>query len=193
MNVPRRRVLRLGGAAVFTGLVSSLAGSAFADIAGPAVTNLVAKRTRSIALHNLHTGESLNTEYWVNGAYVPEALTAVNKVMRDWRNNEIHEIDPKLVDALSLMRSWMDKSDAFQVISGFRSPVSNAKMHEASSGVAKNSLHMEGKAIDIRMPGCDLKNLHGAALKMRCGGVGFYPVSNFVHVDVGRVRTWQGA
>jgi uncharacterized protein YcbK (DUF882 family) len=193
MYLPRRRVLRLGGAAVLTGVVSSLVNPALADIASPAVTNLVQKRTRKIALHNLHTGVSLNTEYWAEGHYIPEALTAVNKVLRDWRNDEVHEISPKLVDMLSLMRSWMDKDDAFQVISGYRSPVTNAKMHAASDGVAKNSLHMKGMAIDIRMPGCDLKNLHGAALKMRCGGVGYYPVSNFVHMDVGRVRTWQGA
>src|SRR4051812_15775159 len=135
MNLPRRRVLRLGGAAVFTGLVSSVASPAFADLLTKN-TDLVTKKTRKIALHNLHTGESLDTVYWADGQYVPEALTAVNKVLRDWRNNEVHTIDPKLVDMLSLMRSWMDKTDAFQVISGYRSPVSNAKMHEASSGVA---------------------------------------------------------
>ena len=192
MILPRRRFLRLGGAAAFTGLVSAVATPALADVLTKS-TDLVTKKTRKIALHNLHTGESVNTEYWANGEYIPDALKAVNKVLRDWRNDQVHEIDPKLVDMLSLMRSWMDKDDAFQVISGYRSPASNSKMHEASAGVAKNSLHMQGKAIDIRMPGCDLKNLHGAALKMRCGGVGYYPVSNFVHMDTGRVRTWQGA
>jgi uncharacterized protein YcbK (DUF882 family) len=192
MILPRRRFLRLGGAAAFTGLVSAVATPALADVLTKS-TDLVTKKTRKIALHNLHTGESVYTEYWANGEYIPDALKAVNKVLRDWRNDQVHEIDPKLVDMLSLMRSWMDKDDAFQVISGYRSPASNSKMHEASAGVAKNSLHMQGKAIDIRMPGCDLKNLHGAALKMRCGGVGYYPVSNFVHMDTGRVRTWQGA
>ena len=185
MNLPRREFVRLGGAALFTGIAST--------IATPALAELVTARHRSIALQNLHTGEKLDVEYWANGKYIPQAMAAINKVMRDWRNGEVHEIDPKLIDSLSLMRNWLGRKEPFHVISGYRSPATNSKLSAASSGVAKNSLHTQGKAIDIRMPGCDLKNLHGTALKMRCGGVGFYPVSNFVHVDTGRVRTWSGA
>ena len=185
MELPRRRILRLGGAAVLTGLASS--------IASPALAELVTRRSRNLALQNLHTGETVNVDYWANGNYIPEALAEINKVMRDWRSGEIHAIEPRLLDSLSYMRNWMGRKDAFHVISGYRSPTSNAKMASASSGVAKKSLHMEGKAIDIRLPGCELSSLHKAALSMRCGGVGYYPVSNFVHLDVGRVRNWSGA
>jgi uncharacterized protein YcbK (DUF882 family) len=185
MELPRRRVLRLGGAALVSGLVSSLATPAFAEF--------VTRKSRTLGLESLHTGEKFHGEYWANGEYLPDALKEINHVLRDRRNGAVHEIDPKLLDSLSLMRSWMQRTDPYLVISGYRSPESNGKMAAASSGVAKNSLHMQGKAIDVRMQGCELKSLHSAALSMKCGGVGYYPVSDFVHMDTGRVRTWKGA
>jgi uncharacterized protein YcbK (DUF882 family) len=185
MELPRRRILRLGGAALVTGLVST--------VATPALAEFVTRRTRSLALESLHTGDTFSGEYWANGEYIPEALAQINHVLRDRRNNDVHEIDPKLLDSLSFMRNWMGRTDPYLVISGYRSPESNAKMAKASKGVATKSLHMVGKAIDIRMQGCQLKSLHNAALSMRCGGVGYYPKSDFVHMDTGRVRTWSGA
>jgi uncharacterized protein YcbK (DUF882 family) len=186
MELPRRSILRLGGGALFSGLVCSVGTPAFAE--------LIAAKPRTLSLESLHTGEKFNGEYWANGKYLPDALERINHVLRDRRNNKVHEIDPKLLDTLSLLRGQMGRAaDPYLVICGYRSAESNAKMAAASSGVAKNSLHVQGKAIDVRMPGCALKTLHGAALSMRCGGVGYYPRSDFVHIDTGRVRTWNGA
>src|SRR5690606_22191472 len=117
-------------------------------------------------------------------------LDAVNEVLRDHRTGEVHAIDPQLLDLLSGLAGKLEARPRFQVISGYRSPASNAKLHAKSSGVATRSLHMQGKAIDIRMGGVELANLRRAALGLRAGGVGYYPSSDFVHVDTGRVRQW---
>ncbi len=147
---------------------------------------------RKIALHNLHTGESLQAIYWEEGRYVPDAIAAVNKVLSDFRTGDQHMMDPGLIDLLSTLNKKVDAKTPFQVISGYRSPKTNAMLHGHSDGVATKSLHMQGMAMDIRVEGVALKHLHNAALDMGRGGVGYYPSSNFVHVDVGRVRKWQG-
>lgn len=148
---------------------------------------------RRLGFHNLHTDEALDVAYWEDGAYVPDALTAVNRVLRDFRTGEEHVISPKLLDLLSLLSGRLDSGERFQVISGYRSPQTNAALHARSGEVASGSLHMVGQAIDIRLPGVDLSRLHEAALDLAVGGVGYYPTSDFVHVDVGRVRRWAGA
>lgn len=150
---------------------------------------------RRIALHNLHTGESLKAVYWENGKYVPDAVAALNRVLRDFRTGDVHMIDPGLYDILDAVSGKVEKREAtFQIISGYRSPKTNAMLKRTGGGgVATHSLHMDGKAMDVRLNGVELKNLHKAALSLKKGGVGYYPVSNFVHVDVGRVRTWNGA
>ena len=148
---------------------------------------------RSVAFHNLHTGESLNAIYWDNGCYVPDALQAVNKVLRDYRSGDEHDMDPRLLDLLNTVHGKVDAKSPFQVISGYRSPKTNAIMHEHSHGVASGSLHMQGMAIDVRVEGVQLDHLHKAALDLGRGGVGLYPTSNFVHMDVGRVRRWYGS
>lgn len=148
---------------------------------------------RRVVLHNLHTGDRLDAVYWEKGAYVPDALAEAQKVLRDWRNGAEHFMDPKLFDVLHNISLKLETSAPFQIISGYRSPQTNAMLHARSSGVAAHSQHMVGKASDIRVDGIELKNLHKAALSLKAGGVGYYPVSNFVHVDVARVRTWQGA
>jgi uncharacterized protein YcbK (DUF882 family) len=153
---------------------------------------LLSAKPRQVDLHNLHTGESLSAVYWENGAYVPDALTEVNRVLRDYRTGDVHRIEPTLVDLLDRLSARTEVKGPFQVISGYRSPRTNAMLHERSDGVAKHSLHMEGMAIDIRHPDLQLASLHRAALEMSVGGVGYYPESNFVHVDVGPVRRWQG-
>ena len=147
---------------------------------------------RRLAFDNLHTGERLDVAYWENGAYLPDALEAVNHVLRDHRNNEVHVIEPRLLDLLTALSHRLEAGPNFEVISGYRSPQTNAMLHAQSSEVARGSLHMQGEAIDIRMHGLNLAYLHNAALDLDMGGVGYYPESDFVHVDVGRVRRWGG-
>ncbi len=177
-RIERRAFLRATGAAVLAGLSTP----AFADFAQ-------ADR-RALAFDNLHTGEKLAIDYWVEGAYVPEALGSINHVLRDFRNNEVHVIDPRLLDLLSVLHRQLGSTEAFQVISGYRSPATNAMLHAESSGVAAHSLHMQGMAIDIRLSDRPLDVLHATALGLNAGGVGYYPSLDFVHVDVGRIRRW---
>ena len=145
---------------------------------------------RSLRLYNTHTGESLRSVFWAEGQFIPDALKDINKLLRDHRNDQIAEMDPKLIVLLNDVSDKFGDNQVLHIISGYRSPESNAKLAAASNGVAKHSMHMEGKAIDIRMPGKDLAQLHKAAMSMKSGGVGYYPDSQFVHMDTGRVRYW---
>jgi uncharacterized protein YcbK (DUF882 family) len=185
-TVERRRLLRAGAGA----LAAALAAPAIsrADVMAPQ-----AAEVRRAALHNLHTGDSFNEVYFESGRYVPQALAEAMRVLRDWRNGEEHVMDPRLFDTLHLISAKLETDRPFQIISGYRSPATNAMLHARSSGVASNSQHTYGKAADVRIEGVDLSRLHEAALSLRAGGVGYYPVSNFVHVDVARVRQWTGS
>lgn len=145
---------------------------------------------RLLRLYNTHTGESLRSVFWAEGKFIPEALQDINKLLRDHRNNKIASIDPQLLTLLDQVSSKFGDQHVLHVISGYRSPESNAKLHANSQGVAKHSLHMDGKAIDIRIPGKELAQLHKAAIAVRGGGVGYYPESQFVHMDTGRIRYW---
>jgi uncharacterized protein YcbK (DUF882 family) len=162
-------------------------GAAVSFAAGPA---LAAAETRSVSLVSTHTGESLDISYFQAGSYLTPALQQVAKVLRDHRTGGIHAIDPALLDILHDLRVLADRDDAYQVISGYRSPETNQLLRSHSSGVASHSLHMDGMAIDVRLTGFPTKKLHELALSMKRGGVGFYPASDFVHVDTGRVRFW---
>ncbi|HET9805116.1 MAG TPA: DUF882 domain-containing protein [Candidatus Acidoferrum sp.] len=175
----RRHILAGMGAAVAAAGLPSLARAIPAESGG-----------RTLAFDNLHTGERATIEYWSNGIYVPDALQQVNFILRDFRNGEIHSIDPRLLDLLSHLHGTLDSAAPFEVISGYRSPATNAMLREASHGVASKSLHMQGQAIDIRLSDRSLADLHTAAVGLRLGGVGYYPGPDFVHVDVGRVRYW---
>ena len=179
----RRDALRLGGGALLAGLVVPATGWASTLGEGP----------RRAVLHNLHTGDKFNEVYFANGRYVPDALAEATRVMRDWRTGETHYIDPKLFDALAAINQRLETNRPFGIISGYRSNRTNAALHAKSKGVASNSQHTQGKAIDVRVEGLDLRNLHKAALDVSAGGVGFYPKSNFVHVDTARVRRWTGS
>jgi uncharacterized protein YcbK (DUF882 family) len=148
---------------------------------------------RSVAMDNLHTGEKLQAVYWEQGDYIPDVLDAVNEHLRDYRTGDVHPIDPHLLDLLDAVSTLTGCGAPFQVISGYRSPATNAMLRERSEEVAKKSFHMSGMAIDIRLPGVELAHLHAAALSLGLGGVGYYPDSNFVHMDVGPVREWRGA
>lgn len=145
---------------------------------------------RSLSLLNLHTGERLSATYFENGAYVSDALSALNHVLRDFRTGETHPMAPDLIDLVNSLQARLETRETVHVISGYRSPHTNAVLHERSDGVATHSLHMVGEAMDIRIPGVQLAHLRDAALGMQRGGVGYYPDSDFVHVDVGRVRRW---
>jgi len=145
---------------------------------------------RSLAFKNLHTGESLRTTFWAEGDYVNDELKAVNQVLRDHRSGDVHPMDPKLLDLLYALQQSVAVNGSFHVISGYRSPHTNQRLRSKSGGVAKKSLHMQGKAIDIRLPGCKLQHLRNAALELKAGGVGYYARSDFIHVDTGRVRRW---
>ncbi len=148
---------------------------------------------RTVALDNLHTGESMEAVYWADGDYIPDVLDAVNIQLRDFRSGDVHPIDPRLLDLLDAVNTLTGTQSKFQVISGYRSAATNAMLRERSEEVAKKSFHIQGMAIDVRLPDVDLYRLHEAGLSLGRGGVGFYPDSNFVHLDVGPVRTWSGA
>ena len=149
-----------------------------------------APATRALGLRHLHTGETLNVEYAVGGTYLPDALAAVNRLLRDFRTGDVHPIDPGLLDLLHQVAARLDTRKSFEVISGYRSPATNTALRRKSEGVAARSLHMVGQAIDIRVAGVTLSTLRAAALDLKGGGVGYYPASNFVHVDTGRLRQW---
>jgi len=145
---------------------------------------------RQLAFYHLHTGEKLSTTYWADGDYITQELQSLNHLLRDHRSGEIQSIDTNLLDLLYVLHQQVDKAGAYHIISGYRSPKTNAKLRQQSNGVAKKSLHMQGKAIDVRLPGVELKHLRKVALNLRVGGVGYYPKSDFVHLDTGRHRFW---
>jgi uncharacterized protein YcbK (DUF882 family) len=173
----RRRFLQLG-----LGLSTALIiPSAFAS---------QKQSDKTLALHNLHTGESINATYWAEGEYQLSELAAINRILRDHRTGDVMDMDHQLVNLLHLLHGTVDGRKPFDVISGYRSPLTNANLQKTSSGVAKKSFHMQGKAIDVALPGRDLAKLNSAALAMKAGGVGCYPKSGFIHVDTGPVRSW---
>ncbi len=145
---------------------------------------------KSLSFYNTHTQENLDICYYRQGHYRTKALTQINYILRDHRTNEIRPIDTRLLDLLHDISSGLQNRSPFHVISGYRSPASNAKLRSKCKKVAAFSLHMKGKAIDIRLPGCPTRRLREAALNLRRGGVGYYPRTNFAHVDIGRVRHW---
>jgi uncharacterized protein YcbK (DUF882 family) len=147
---------------------------------------------RRITLKNLHTPEVLDIVYRRRGQYLPEALAQIEVQLRDYRTGDRHPIDPPLLDTLYEVAQRAGVDPVFSVISGYRSPQTNAMLHERSSGVASHSLHMEGRAIDVRLAHVDCADLAAKALEMKRGGVGYYRASDFVHLDTGRFRTWRG-
>ena len=154
----------------------------------PALAKL--EGARSLTLFNLHTDERLRVAYWVDGRYDHGALSDLAHLLRDHRADERHPIDPGLLDQLHRLQQQVGPRREIQVISGYRSPSTNASLRQASNGVAKRSLHMQGRAIDIRVPQVETEELYRAAKALRGGGVGLYRKSRFVHLDTGRVRSW---
>jgi uncharacterized protein YcbK (DUF882 family) len=151
-----------------------------------------ASGVRQLAFDNLHTGEKVKVEYWAEGQYLQDALAQINHVLRDFRSGEVHPIAPQLLDLISMLQARLETTGPVSIISGYRSPATNVMLRgeREHSGVATKSLHMQGMAIDLRIAGRSLAAVRTAALAQRLGGVGYYPQSDFVHVDVGRVRSW---
>jgi uncharacterized protein YcbK (DUF882 family) len=145
---------------------------------------------KSISFYNTHTRESLKTVYWREGTYISKGLADINHILRDHRSGEVKPIDTRLLDLLHALQLKLGTQKPFHVISGYRSPETNAKLRKLGRGVARNSLHISGKAVDVRLPGCRLSSLRRAAMDLSGGGVGYYPRPKFVHLDIGRVRYW---
>lgn len=181
-RIDRRDVLKLG----MVGALASLM-PLFPSRNAYAMSNFASWR---ISFRNNHTGESFSGVYRVGDKYLPEAFDRMNYVLRDFRTNEVFPMDPRILDIVKVLQDRTKADGPVEVLSGYRSPRTNAMLNGASTGVAKNSFHMYGQAMDIRMPGHSTKRLRDTAKKLKAGGVGYYPRSNFVHVDTGKVRSW---
>ena len=184
----RRRLLKAGGA--FAGISAAALWGRSAR--GQDSTARRDPANRRIALLNLHTDERVEVDYFRDGAYVPESFSAIEVCLRDFRTGGRHAIDPHLMDHLVEVARAVGAEPKFSVISGYRSPQTNAMLHERSAGVAQHSLHMDGRAIDVRINGVDCSDLAARALDLKRGGVGYYRASDFVHLDTGAFRTWKG-
>ncbi len=184
MTWTRRRLLEAGGA--FAAMAAAGAR------ARPAASEGARADVKRVAMRNLHTGEKLDVEFFRGGDYVSDALTVIQVLLRDFRNDEQHVIDPRLMDYLYDVARRSGVDPVFSVISGYRSPRTNAQLRERSNGVAQRSLHLEGRAIDVRLAGIDCATLAGHARDLTRGGVGYYRKSDFVHLDTGAFRTWNG-
>ena len=188
-NVNRRDFIKSGllTAGVATaGLILPGTDAFAAALAQPSIS----KGGREISFVNSHTGERFSGEYWSAEKYLPDAFREIKSVMRDHRTNEIFPIDPRLIDILFVLQRKLGNRRGFEILSGYRSPKTNAILRRVSYGVAKKSLHMQGQAVDVRLPGTSLSGLRRAAMGLQAGGVGYYPSSEFVHIDTGRVRHW---
>ena len=156
----------------------------------PAIALPVAPYKRALACRNLRTGDKLDIVYWADGQYLPEASREIARVLRDGRTDQVHSIDHRLVDLMARLRGTLRSSEPIQVVCGYRSPETNAMLRATTEGVARNSLHMEGEAVDLRVIDRPLRYVHRVAVSLKAGGVGYYPHSDFVHIDVGPVRYW---
>lgn len=156
----------------------------------PSTASWAALETRSLGFRSTHTGETLTCTYWDSAGYRGEALADIDYLLRDHRTGDVALIDVGLLDLLHQIRWAMGSHEPFDVISGYRSAKTNEMLRRNGTGVDENSLHMSGRAIDIRLPDRQLADLRAAAVSFQAGGVGYYPNSNFLHVDVGRVQTW---
>jgi uncharacterized protein YcbK (DUF882 family) len=180
-GLSRRKFLSLGALTLLSGVVPSLCF---------AVTKNPKSRERYLSFYNPHTRESLSTVYRVDGRYLPSSLDDINYILRDHRSGEIKPINTRLLDLLYALKLRLRTKQSFHIISGYRSPKTNALLRAKNKGIAKNSFHILGKAADIYVPGYPLRKMRRAAMTLRAGGVGYYPRSKFVHVDVGPVRFW---
>ncbi|MBS1206639.1 MAG: hypothetical protein H6R25_3538 [Proteobacteria bacterium] len=175
----RRKLLALGGVALGAAMLPT---RAFATLSTP--------RPRILTLNNLNTGESIKAEFFDGRGYIQDELAKLNHFFRDYRANKIKTIDPQLFDHIFRLQVLLGTRKPVQLISGYRSVDTNNELRAHSRGVAKQSYHTKGQAMDFHIEGISLSNIRKAALSLRAGGVGYYPSSNFVHIDTGPVRHW---
>lgn len=166
------------------------AGVAVAGLGAAGAARASTRDTRSLSFVHTHTGERLSAVYFQNGEYAPASLERINYLLRDFRTGDLHTIAPPVLDILYDLQTLADRAEPFEVICGYRSPKTNAGLRQHTTGVAEHSLHLEGRAIDVRLPGVPTKKLQQLALSMQRGGVGYYPASDFIHLDNGRFRYW---
>ncbi len=179
--INRRDVLKMG----LFGFVAAVTPLAFAGDAHAARHS-----SWRASFRNVHTGESFNGVYRVGNKYLPDAFERISYVLRDFRRGEVFPMDPRVIDIMTVIQRKSGQSGPVNVLSGYRSPKTNARLRKASGGVAKNSFHMYGQALDIRVPGQSTRSVRNIAVGLKAGGVGYYPKSSFVHVDTGNVRSW---
>jgi len=177
------------------GLLGAFAATAV--VAAPTYSNAFgllrgAGDVRRVRMYSGRTGESLDTIYWIEGKYIKEVLKEINYFMRDWRNDQTETMDPRTVDIMAASHRLLDVSEPYMLLSGYRSPQTNAMLRSKSRGVAKHSLHMVGQAADLRLKSRSVGQMARAAEACASGGVGRYSGSNFVHMDCGPVRHWGG-
>ncbi|PRY25930.1 uncharacterized protein YcbK (DUF882 family) [Aliiruegeria haliotis] len=177
------------------GLLSAFAATTL--VAAPTFSNAAgflrgAGDIRRLKMYNGRTGEHMDTIYWIEGSYIKDALKEINSFMRDWRRNEVKTIDTRTIDIMAASHNLMNTNEPYTLLSGYRSPKTNAMLRSRSGGVAKNSLHLKGQAADLRLGSRSIHQMAKAAKSCQAGGVGTYRGSNFVHMDCGAVRAWNG-
>ncbi len=178
----RRDILKMGAGALLAGAVPFIScRKAYAELNGG---------SWGVRLRNAHTGETFSGAYRVGDSYLPEIFQNLNHFLRDFRTGEVFPMDPHVLDIISLVQAQTGTGQPLQVISAYRCPKTNAMLQEKTRGVAKNSFHMYGQAVDITLPGYSIKRLRDVAMGLQAGGVGYYPKSGFVHVDTGKARHW---
>ncbi|MFD1625806.1 DUF882 domain-containing protein [Azospirillum griseum] len=189
----RRGFLSFAAAALSAATVPTLITATVAPVvlgSSPVEAAPLAGSVRRLALHNVNTGESFDGVYWADGNYKPDALKRLDVLLRDHRAKQVCHYDPRLFDLLARVHASLDSDAPFEVICGYRSRKTNAMARRRSRGVAKESYHTRGMAIDIRLPDASLRGVSEFAKSIQAGGVGYYPRSGFVHLDTGPVRTW---
>ncbi|MEM1267816.1 MAG: DUF882 domain-containing protein [Pseudomonadota bacterium] len=182
----------VGRRTVLAGIFAGAAVSAAPQYAQAAGFLRGAGDVRRVKLYSRRTGESVDTIYWIEGSYISEALAEINWFMRDWRQNEVIRYDRRNIDILAATLRLMDTDEAYHVVSGYRSPSTNAMLRRSNRGVAQNSYHVKGMAADLKLSSRSIHQMARAAEACNAGGVGKYGRSNFVHMDCGPVRTWRG-
>lgn len=170
-------------------IICGFAATAAAVVTMPAEAAIAPAK---LSIHNAHTQETLDVTFRTGKGYDRQALAALDHILRDWRRNEVLHIDPRLFDIMARIAALVGQPPRYEVVSGYRSPETNAMLRRNGRGAAARSLHMVGQAIDLRLAGVKLSALRRTALGLAAGGVGYYPRSNFVHLDTGDVRSWNG-
>ena len=182
-DITRRGLLGAFAATAFTAAPTYSAAAGFLRGAGD---------IRRIRMYSGRTGERIDLIYWIDGKYIKDSVKEINHFMRDWRNDEVKGIDLRTIDIMAASHNLLDVNEPYMMLSGYRSPQTNAMLRRRSRGVAKNSLHMQGQAADLRLASRSVGQMAKAAQACRAGGVGRYYGSNFVHMDCGVVRSWNG-